>query len=585
MDSPKKRLRSQASKSSVPEQNPHPHTSRKKKVRRSTVDYASRTDEKGYRPAHGQSCPSKKPKKTSVIVPRPDSETKNLRDPFSVLDDDAVFLIIDQVSPRDTETLRRVSKLWKASSEAHCGRNALMKHFPLAAANLEERGSRAEENLRFRRHCTYELANQSQPKALTLTEVHYHESLAIGNATRAIRCTGALDWHLERDTLVWSNKTGNFSIRTLRSRNDNLPTTAPATCFDFRSFKIPFVPMSSVQLTEDGNLIVDLQGDASSPLSSDWRWVQKLLKMTRQGVVLWEMVSTSSISVPAITKNDLYFVEHSLSPATSEPVVAFVKMSLEDGSISYRIQLPDRYCMAQPNRSDRNLRLFSDEAFAVWRDDRNLAFVFSTKTGQVLQVYPRTTRTPPVVGRQSSFVWDINPNLLNPPADIYSFWPDPRPLQTFSQRVTFQEAAPVVKFEAISFPHRIRSRYPHSEWRFSGDHFAFFYFTHVVLANVDFDRRFLGQNEPTDPCTNVWVSMMEKFPSDQPDFFEMKEKASAVQISLPSRSERLGCRRPLELALPWKMNEHDYLGMVNDYMIYHSREQEILLLVDFWPNW
>lgn len=159
MESPRKRLRSQASKSSIPEQNPqlHPHTTRKKKLKRSTFDYASITDEKDYRPAHGENCPSKKPKKTSVIVPRPDTEIENLRDPFNVLDDDAVFLIIDQVSARDTETLRRVSKLWKASSEAHCGRNASKKHFPLAAAKLEGRGSRAEENLRFRRQCTYEL--------------------------------------------------------------------------------------------------------------------------------------------------------------------------------------------------------------------------------------------------------------------------------------------------------------------------------------------------------------------------------------------------------------------------------------------
>lgn len=44
----------------------------------------------------------------------------------------------------------------------------------------------------------------------------------------------------------------------------------------------------------------------------------------------------------------------------------------------------------------------------------------------------------------------------------------------------------------IHFLDQIRYRYSHAEWRFSRDQCAFFYFTHVVLANIDFDRRFLS---------------------------------------------------------------------------------------------
>lgn len=149
MDPRKKRIKSQASKSSVPE--PKTHTTRKRKRKRSSLDYASPTDEKDYRPANSQTCPAKKLKK-AVIVPR---QNENRRDPFNVLDDDAVFLVIEQLSARETEILRRVSRLWKASSEAHCGRNALKKHFPLAAAKRQGCGSRVEENLHFRRHRMY----------------------------------------------------------------------------------------------------------------------------------------------------------------------------------------------------------------------------------------------------------------------------------------------------------------------------------------------------------------------------------------------------------------------------------------------
>lgn len=163
MEPPRKRLKSRASKSLGPE--PKTHTTRKRKLKRSSLDYASPSDEKDYRPATGHNCFPKKSKKDSSIVPRQDKTSENRRDPFNVLKDDAVFLVIDRLSARETEILRRVSKLWKASSEAHCGRNALRKHFPLVAAKTEGCGSRVEENLRFRRHCTYELKLELVPSS------------------------------------------------------------------------------------------------------------------------------------------------------------------------------------------------------------------------------------------------------------------------------------------------------------------------------------------------------------------------------------------------------------------------------------
>lgn len=108
-------------------------------------------EDKDYRPSHNPQTRSRLPKGPKILIPRP--AKKNLRDPFMVLDDDMIFIIIDQLSSRETEILRRVSKFWKANSEVHCGRNALQKFFPLAASNAGEHLSRVEENLRFRRHC------------------------------------------------------------------------------------------------------------------------------------------------------------------------------------------------------------------------------------------------------------------------------------------------------------------------------------------------------------------------------------------------------------------------------------------------
>ena len=84
---------------------------------------------------------------------------QNLRDPFHTLSDDEVSLIIALLPVRDTETLRRVSKLWKASSEYHCGKSALLKHFPWAIAKAEKCETREAANLQFRRCRSYHSTN------------------------------------------------------------------------------------------------------------------------------------------------------------------------------------------------------------------------------------------------------------------------------------------------------------------------------------------------------------------------------------------------------------------------------------------
>ena len=91
------------------------------------------------------------------IVPRP--QEHNLRDPFHTLSDDEVSLIIALLPAKDTETLRRVSKLWKRSSEYHCGKSALLKYFPWAIAKADRCETRGAANLQFRRCRMYDSTN------------------------------------------------------------------------------------------------------------------------------------------------------------------------------------------------------------------------------------------------------------------------------------------------------------------------------------------------------------------------------------------------------------------------------------------
>ena len=122
-----------------------------KKARRSSDPAA--TEDENQEPHSPNQDVIDKGKQKATSEPR----TINPQDPFDLFDAGIVRMIIAELDAPDTETLRRVSKLWKASSEFHCGRTMLRQHFPEAAANLseDEPGSCEEENLRFRRYCKF----------------------------------------------------------------------------------------------------------------------------------------------------------------------------------------------------------------------------------------------------------------------------------------------------------------------------------------------------------------------------------------------------------------------------------------------
>ena len=92
--------------------------------------------------------------KTSSTRPKSTVERPanlNSKDPFEYLGDDEVGSIISFLPASDTETLRRVSKLWKASSEFHSSGAALQRHFGHLGEKADSYPTRESANLAFRR--------------------------------------------------------------------------------------------------------------------------------------------------------------------------------------------------------------------------------------------------------------------------------------------------------------------------------------------------------------------------------------------------------------------------------------------------
>lgn len=93
------------------------------------------------------------PRKRACKSPRP----KNLNglDPFKRLGDNETYIIISYLSAKDTETLRRVSKLWKATSEYHCSMSIMKQMLPWAPSQESAELSRRDVNLWYRRQREY----------------------------------------------------------------------------------------------------------------------------------------------------------------------------------------------------------------------------------------------------------------------------------------------------------------------------------------------------------------------------------------------------------------------------------------------
>lgn len=57
-------------------------------------------------------------------------------------------------------------------------------------------------------------------------------------------------------------------------------------------------------------------------------------------------------------------------------------------------------------------------------------------------------------------------------------------------------------------------------------------------------------------------------------------------VTLPARlAKETGSRRGLDIFCPWTTKNTDYCGIMDDYLVYYSAEEEMLLVLDFWPVW
>ena len=395
--------------------------------------------------------------------------------------------------------------------------------------------------------------------------MYHHESLNAGLATRAMKCDGVHDWDLRNNCLVWSDTQGAVSTRCLRSTSNEPINNSETVDLEFRRFFPWPIKIEYVQIISKDEMLVTTSLDPpysslshvssqdSSITDTNPRRTEKLTKISSQGVVSWDIDLKASITRPAAAKDFVYFIQGSEynSKTDNDDVLSFLKINLQDGSVVFDIPLwlskLESTLKGNIVKDDRSLALSRNQDWASWKTHRS-RFILSTATGQVMYEYSQPFYIRPAI-----------------PSSVHAgFW---EVHQHASMLLTYNETTAAFSSTPLDLPWGYESSI-----RFDGDRSLFFRIRH------DFST-----SRSHDPFTSLGVSQaVPKEGQTTPKEFVRADLNAP--ITLPSRSTKHE-RRDLELDMPWDLKTEDFLGIINDYLIYQSPNDKVLVLIDFWPNW
>ena len=406
-------------------------------------------------------------------------------------------------------------------------------------------------------------------------------------------CTKVQEWHIGSSSLVWigSHKEDvTLSIGALKSSNGI--STSSFERIDMSANKLIShqVRINYVQMTPDGELLLQITALEKCPILSKKfpgysSQVEKIVKMSSDKLVIWELKLKATINRPAIGKDAIFFVRAAeetpltihnkplpsttiaLLPAISDEPF-FYKVSLKDGSIIFSVPLPKpsgaKISIPSHNTS---MALTSDESLAIWNDLESKAYIFSSVTGAVIHIFDRSSQRLSIICTVDSKLWD----LLYCERFQYHRLPVTTAITFDKDKATFTE-----KRVFLPRTNGLKS------WSFDGDRPLYCYFrrSEVMSSYPPSGMPPHNQNTTFDPFMTIAIYDGRKSAID-----DMDHRADDVNITLPPYRGKGPERRLLELELPQEVQDGDFFGMCDDYLVYHHRSDEWLLLVDFWPTW
>ena len=282
--------------------------------------------------------------------------------------------------------------------------------------------------------------------------------------------------------------------------------------------------------------------------------------------IKWQKRIDADIAGPAIGKSSIYVLEGSSDLNDRAKVRRFTKFALVNGETQHCVDLVQSTTTHKPNMlasglHGKQLAVSFDEDLVVWGGH---GWVSTHCTNTFKQYRSRERRYNPLwLSCYNKGYW-----LLTQYRRIEHRWNHQSPHRQFDITYGFYPLTGETQFDS---------------------HIAFRNDMHVL---DDETHKGICVSHPDDECPTDWSGSGQKKPHDTLDPFAgfvigNWKTPLEVPITLPSRDGSTG-RRPLETALPWFLDPADeshFLGMQDGYVVYFSREEARLIVMDFWPTW
>ena len=284
----------------------------------------------------------------------------------------------------------------------------------------------------------------------------------------------------------------------------------------------------------------------------------QVTRISAGGSVVWRLDLNATMTRPVIGKESFYLVHGPcIENDVGECKMTFAKHRLCDGSTVFDVTIPlDIQIHKKMLEFDGFLLLTGNERLVTWGSiSRSDVHVFSTSTGENLSSIsmPRKKKFSPLL------------QGITPSTRAAGLW------------ITTQRTARFYDETSGSFSGAQRYKlgeggtYDPPFVTFDGDLSVFLCSLYAKVGS--------GGGH-TDNFAQIGI-----LPTARASDSESGSSDSIVPITLPGRTKADGKRRDLELELPWNFKEGDFFGMIDHYLVYHSRKLEHLVLVDFWPVW
>ena len=391
--------------------------------------------------------------------------------------------------------------------------------------------------------------------------MHYQANLEVGLATRAIRCDGAIDWDLHENRLIWCGRSKVISIRDLRTPEDHSAIESKILGLDTSHILPGKTCRPYTRILPGGDFLV-----TTSLIEDILSQSQQLRKISARGTVLWSVNLEAAMTRPAIGKDNVYFIH---GPHCQEDTrtrqMSFAKYRLCDGSMVFDVTMPSEFQSHwKIQEINQSMVLTEDETLAVWKyKSCNEVNIFSAESGQHI-----VTRNW-VNYKNGPLFQTVLPSCHT----AAGFWTT----KTRSVHLTTYNPVSRSFLDVNSYIIGGNSLNEPRSMAFDGNHSIFLRTCNASGADVGEGAKASGTLNPFTQFAVLKLALASIYGLNS-------AKATAV-VTLPGRSKADGKRRDFELELPWQMEEGDFFGMMNEYLIYQSPKNEFLVLVDFWPSW